>query len=435
MILAERRAAIVGSSLAASLAWTLPSLVHAGNAAEPRVPPSFLGTRCIEVLAPGDPALHLTVGIPLEEGEPTADEPPGTRSFQFFAACREPRPGEDLPPWIEPADIEAAQAANPELGTPDPSLVLPTSPWVDCLVPLTPSDPRMPISCEGTAAGVDLSPEALPPGNHVVYGYTYEPDKNLWTARDGVVRVLGPEGDAGLPPAVALTYPLSDAVASTGVGVMITGCAAGLPGTEVELSWATVGDLAAFGEDAWEAFDAVTVEDDADDSSFAVPFVPPAGADYSVVRIRAIATDPKGGRWVSYSRPPLVLEPGCADPEGGVAVTSDLCGVGGTQAPGARPEPALADCLPAQEDEPGTTGNAEDTGDDAGSSGSGGEETGGEVEAAGTGGRGGCRVACPRSLGGGALAWLVLLAARRRGSGTSRRRLPHHQGRARRSCP
>lgn len=390
----------------------VPSIVHAGNAAEPRVPPSFLGTRCIEVLEPGDPPLHLRIGIPLEETEPTADEPPGTRSFQFFAACREPQPGQDLPPWIDPADVEAAQAANPELGAPDPSLVLPTSPWADCLIPLTAFDERMPIDCDATAHGVDVSTDALAPGNYVVYGYTYEPDKNLWTARDGVVRVLGDAGEDGLPPAVTLTYPLSDAVASTGTGVVVTGCAAGLAGTMVELSWASVGDLAAFGDDAWVPFETTEIteitEITGDDSSFSVPFVPPADAEYSVVRIRARAIDPQGRAWVSYSRPPLVLEPGCADPEGGLGSTSDLCGVGPAMAPASPPEAARDECVD------------DDEGDESGGDADGGStDDGGLAETTGTDGdpevveeavdeaSGGCRVGGP---GSGWRVGLLLLA-------------------------
>lgn len=399
----------------------LPSIVYAGNAAEPRVPPSFLGTRCIEVLEPGDPPLHLSIGIPLEESAASDDEPAGTRSFQFFAACREPQPGQDLPPWIEPADVEAAQAANPELGAPDPSLVLPTSPWADCLVPLTASDDRMPIDCDATAAGVDVPSDALAPGNYVVYGYTYEPDKNLWTARDGVVRVVGDAGEDGLPPAVTLTYPLSDAVASTGTGVVVTGCAAGVPGTMVELSWASVGDLAAFGEDAWVPFDVIELAEGAED--FAVPFVPPADAEYSVVRIQARAIDPQGRAWASYSRPPLVLEPGCAAPEGGEASTSDLCGVGPAMSPALPPEAALDECA----DDEGDAGDEGDEGDEGDASGGatddGGTDEGGVTATTGTDGdpeandeasaRGGCRVADSDSACGLGLALLALIRRRR----------------------
>ena len=276
----------------------------------------------------------------------------------------------------------------------------------------------MPIDCDATAAGIDVPADALPPGNYVVYGYTYEPDKNLWTARDGVVQVLGDAGEDGLPPAVTLTYPLSDAVASTGTGVVVTGCAAGVPGTIVELSWASVGDLAAFGEDAWVPFE--TTEIAVGEPSFAVPFVPPTDAEYSVARIRARAIDPQGREWISYSRPPLVLEPGCADPEGGLASTSDLCGVGAAMAPASPPEPALEACAA---DEP----EGDDVGDDAGGDADGGSTddggvaattgTDGDPEAVDTddeaGAGGGCRVADPDPRWALGPALLMLIRRRR----------------------
>ncbi|MEM6994083.1 MAG: hypothetical protein AAF721_26455 [Myxococcota bacterium] len=408
------------------LLWTglSPQLAAAGNGAEPRVPPAFLGGACLETLRAGDAPLHLTIGIPVEELQATSDEPPGTRSFQFFALCRELYPGEALPPWVYAADVADAQAANPEILTPGDELVLPTSSWASCVVPITPTESRMPITCPGTAEGVDLAADALPPGNHVLYGYTYEPAKNIWTPRTGVVRVVGDEGEAALPPAVAFSYPVSDLVASVGMGVTLTGCATGKAGTTVDFAWATASDLVAFGDDAWESFDSIELGAAAgdggldDDGGFAVPFAPPPGSEYKVAVFRALATDPDGGTWVAYTRANAVLEPGCAEPEDGTELVADLCGVGVDA-----PEPTdVGAGMPARDEceEPVDAASTDgDGGEGTGSTGGGSSESGAAApDAAGSDdGGGGC--ACNAGPSGRGSPWLFaacagLLGARRR---------------------
>lgn len=414
---------------------------HAGNAAEPRVPPSFLGGECMEVLGPSDPPLTLTIGIPVEEVEATADEPPGTRSFQFFAACREPVPGEEFPPWIAVDDVEAAQAANPEILTPGDALILPTSGWAGCLHAITGREPRMPITCTATAEGVSLTAEALVPGNYVLYGYTYEPDKNVWTPRSGVVRVVGEDGEDALPPAVAFSYPVFDAVASVGLGITLTGCATGVAGTTVAFAWATASDLIAFGDAAWQTFDEIPASPEL--GSFAVPFVPPPDAAYKVVKFRALAVAPNGLRWAAYTPQPTVFEPGCAEPDQGQEIVADRCGVGdGT------PEPTDAGA-----GQPGTDVCAAESADDGdredGSDGDGtdrGELGGTESTGTGTdghpgqdgddpgGARRGCGcVASDRQRGAdGSWGWLVLLAA---GSGLKTGLRRHRTESGRRARP
>ncbi|MBL4685613.1 MAG: hypothetical protein JKY37_13545 [Nannocystaceae bacterium] len=380
------------------------------------------------ILRPGDAALHITIGVPLEESAPTADEPPGTRSFQFFAVCREPFPAQELPPWIDVADLDAAQAANPEILTPDASLILPTSSWAGCVLPITPRDPRMPISCEGTAPGIEVAADALPPGNHVLYGYTYEPAKNVWTPRVGLLRVVGEAGDDVLPPAVAFTYPVSDSVASTGRGVTLTGCATGNAGTTIEFSWATASNLIAFGDEAWEPFDSLAI---ADADTFSVPFVPPPGTDYKVVKFRGLATDPAGGQWAAYTRQPMVLEPGCAQPQGGTELVADVCAAGsGAAEPtdAGAGQVALEVCAPGEDSGPDS--DTSDSGDGDGDESDGDESDGDESDSGGATGSAdsssgdpagqgegfsGCGCAAPASP---APCWLVSLAvvalARRR---------------------
>lgn len=431
-----RRATVVAAT-AGLLTFAVSPIATAGNAAEPRVPPSFLGGNCLEVIRPGDDPLWLPIGIPLEELDATADEPPGTRSFQFFAVCREPFPGEELPPWIDVADIDAAQLANPEILTPGEALVLSTSTWAGCVRPLTSGQARMPITCEGTAAGLSIDADTLPAGNHVVYGYTYEPDKNVWTPRSGVVRVLDERGESALPPAVAFSFPVSDATASTGLGVTLTGCAAGLPGTTIALAWATASDLIAFGDDAWETFATVPLPDadDATGGAFSVPFEPPAGSEYSVVKFRALAVDPSGASWQAYTRQPLVLEPGCAEPSDGTELVADLCGVGNGE-----PEPTDRNAgLPARtqcaeptdddddDDDASTSGQGSgpDEGTSVGTTGDDSTDDGVVSESASDGETGcACTLAEPSRHGGPWAVLVGLLALVRRRSSARLRRYP-----------
>ena len=98
---------------------TLPGLAHASNTAKPRVPPSFLGSTCVEVIDRAvDPVWRFDVGIPFEDTSLGADEPPDGRTFQFFALCRQPGPLELLPPWISAADAASASMFDPTIEPP-----------------------------------------------------------------------------------------------------------------------------------------------------------------------------------------------------------------------------------------------------------------------------------------------------------------------------
>ena len=61
----------------------------------------------------------------------------------------------------------------------------------------------------------------VPAGAYAVWGYTYEPAQNLWTPRDGIVRVI--DGDASSAgPAVSIAWPLTEVTAGLHEGIRVT---------------------------------------------------------------------------------------------------------------------------------------------------------------------------------------------------------------------
>ncbi|MEM7157289.1 MAG: hypothetical protein AAF799_30870 [Myxococcota bacterium] len=324
-----------------------PRPALAANTGRARVPPSFLGASCIETIDRSrDPEWSFDVGIPFESGAPGPDEPADSRTFQFFALCRSPGPLEELPSWVAAADVEAATEADPTLERPPSSEILEHSEaWAGCAHAITPVDARMPISCEATAAGEVWDTREVSAGSYVVWGHTYEPAENSWTSRDGVVRVIDGD-DASAGPAVSISWPLTEVVAGLDEGITVSGCMAGMAGTAWSLSWVTAAELDARGDDAWEVF-----AEGVDQSEFEVVFVPPSSLEYQAVFLRAEARDPQGRSFVAYSPEPVVFLAGCASPEGGHRVSSDLCGVGSNPAPDVTVERGGRGCTESREDD------------------------------------------------------------------------------------
>ncbi len=379
---------VVGLAVLAS-----PRLLHASNTGKPRVPPSFLGAACVEVVDRSvDPVWRFDVGIPFEDTSLGPDEPPDGRTFQFFALCRQPGPLEPLPAWVSAADAEVARMADPTIELPAPGEPLDESPaWAGCVEPITAADERMPIGCEATLGGAQWDTTGVPAGAHAVWGYTYEPVQSLWTPRDGVVRVIDGD-DASAGPAVSLSWPLGEVDAGLDAGVRVAGCASGMPGTTVTVSWATAADLVAQGDAAWQAL----AELPDPQPTFELSFVPPASAEYQAVFVRAEAVDPQGRRFAAHTRERIVFLAGCDAPTGGTRTLPDACGVGSGSPPVPEGSRDGGGC-----DQPGT-GGLDDSGGALGSEGSGASDESGEGAAPSEGEAAGC--GC-RHGGGGARPW------------------------------
>jgi MYXO-CTERM domain-containing protein len=385
---------------------------HAANTAKPRVSPSFLGGSCVQTIERGT-ALRFDLGIPYEDDALSEDEPDDSRTFQFFALCRDPAPLEELPLWIDDDDVTRAQAVNMTVEDATPEQVMQTSPvWSgpghdgadgSCVVAMTSEAERMSITCEATREGFTWDGGDAPAGSYVVYGYTYEPADNLWTARGGVVRVVEPGDPDAAGPAVAFSFPLSLVDVSFEGGVVVHGCVEGAEGTTLAIDWATAPMLDDIGDDAWQELPDVEL----DGGTFAVDFVPPIEAEHKAVFFRARAQDPQGRTFVGYTHDPVVVVRGCAEPSGGQYPSIDSCDVGvegdwSTQAVNA------VDCDGVGTGEVESSGGSEGTATDAGSS-----DAGTDTDApTAAGQREGC--GCRSAPNGGLLALLALGALRRR---------------------
>jgi MYXO-CTERM domain-containing protein len=390
----------------------------AGNGARPRVPPSFLDGECIATIdrSQGTP-LSLAIGIPFEDVELTADEPPDGRTFQFFAMCREQAPLRSLPTWLDVDDIERARQFDPGIEPPsDDAEILALAPaWAtpghdgvsgSCVREITTKAERMPISCEATASGVDWDAAAAPAGTYVVWGYTFEPPQSLWTRRPGLVRVHDGDPDA-LGPAVSLIYPSSDVDVTLEAGVRIEGCALGPEGTTVELAWATAPVLDAGTGDPWTPF----ADRDAGEGAFEVDFMPPDALLHQAVFFRAVARDPDGRTWTSYTDRPVVVLDGCDVPQGGRTPLVDACGVG---KPPRKPDGASAAACEAEPPQPSDDppddpdgGSSEGEMDEGPPPGADDDDAGADTSSSG------CRAAPSETGGGGpvALAGFALVLA------------------------
>jgi hypothetical protein len=355
-------------ALAALAAMGLCGSAAAANVSKPVAPASFTSADCLTtIVRADDPAGHLEIAIPFEDVGTTPDEPPGSRHMQFFATCRDPRPGERLPTWISRADADSAAAVDPTVISPSSDDVLEeSSAWSGpghagegspCVVPINAADDRIPITCEDTADGITWDTTGVPAGAYVVWGYTYEGARSVWSRRPGVVHVVDDAPETA-PPAVAFSSPAARGEMRLDTGLLVQGCSAGAPGSTLELSWAALDELADDPDGAWAAFAQL------EGGAFEAPFVPPADAEYAGVVFRARVTDPEGVSFQTFSAGYMTVLAGCDPPSGAEAPVADACGVGdgdeGSIAPVAA-QSCDADAEPATGD-----GGSEGGDDDAG---------------------------------------------------------------------
>lgn len=279
-------------------------------------------------------SLHFDVHIPYEDTQLTEDELDDSRSFQFFALCREPNRLEVLPNWIGPDDAERALEAGIIDALPDPGATLLGSPaWtpghdgaVDSCVQII--DPtRLPISCEATVPGVDWDVSAVPAGNYVIRGYTFAPASNLWTSRIGVVQIH----DGEPLPVAALVSPVYDAKAFQADGYRVLGCMDGPPGTTVTLQYASTASDDLDDDAAWTTF----AEHDASARWIDERLALSADTVYQGLLLRAVARGPDGAQWIAHSPGFVTVYPGDGTSDDPVpAAGADHCDAGGDESGG-----------------------------------------------------------------------------------------------------
>jgi hypothetical protein len=377
---------LIASCGAAAMVLAAAADAHAANGTKPRVAPVFVDGQCLVTVDRSvDPVLELPIAIPFEDDVLTADEPPDSRTFQFFAMCRDHPGSETLPSWVRTEDAELAMQLGLIDALPGPEDVLDAaSAWSDpgCVHAITGADERIPINCASTTDGLAWDTRDVAPGTYVIRGYTYEPPTNLWTPRDGLVHVTDGD-DADPEPAVALMSPYGAARVPADAGLELTGCAVGPGQLEVTIAWAAIGDLQQGGEVAWTEIETVLVED----GSFATIVYPPAQALYEALFFRAQVRTADGRVAHGYTHREAVFVLGCDAPQ--PTAYPDACGVA------SEPPPSNAgSCDPPDPAEP-----ADDASSDGG------------ADPSASGGAG-CRAGAP--LGGrrgawglGALLWVV----------------------------
>ncbi len=407
-----RQATALGVAMV-GLGWA--GNADASNTGKPRVPPSFLGPGCIETVDRSvDPIWHFDVGIPFEDTALTEDEPPDGRTFQFFALCRQPGPLEELPLWVDGADASAAVEFDPTIELPGVGEPLDESmAWAGCVQTITPAAQRVPITCVDTMGGASWDTTGVPAGAHAIWGYTYEPAQNLWTPRDGMVRVIDGD-DASAGPAVSFSWPLTEVTAGLDAGIRVAGCVAGMAGTSLTLEWATAGALDAAGDAAWQPF----AELSDPGSTFDVALVPPPEAEFEAVFFRAVVRDPRDRSFTAFTRERVVFLSGCDEPSGGARSLPDDCGVGSGSPVVPEGARGAGGCDP-----PGDSGAVDETGDPSttgtGPTGGSDDATGQTGAADGEGGGCGCRAQPLDARWASLLLLLGMLRVRRRRLGYS----------------
>ncbi len=343
-----------------------PSVAYAANGNMPRTPALFPPHECLTVVdRTRDATLDFAVHIPFEDTMITEDELADSRTFSFFALCRDPGPLAVLPNWIAWDDVDRSIAAGILEAPPTQDEVLLEAPaWSighatdeRCAHDMTGT--RTPISCAATMDGVTWDTTDVAPGNYVIRGYTFAPASNLWTERTGVVQV----NDGAVLPVASLLSPTYDAQAYLDDGYRVIGCMDGPPGTTVTLQWAST-----FADDleddaAWTTF----AELDAAEQVIDLQFMMPPETELLGVMVRAVARGPDGAQWIGHAPGFVTVYPGDGesdDPE--VSAPPDHCMAGGDTS-GGFPDTTTGDASSSSGDSTDTsTSLAQDDGGGSG---------------------------------------------------------------------
>lgn len=296
--------------LVAAFVLMSPRFAIAGDESHPREPPLWTSVQCATIVDRSTtPVAHLEYQVVNEEVGPfPADEPMDTRTHQFFAFARIDfaayNGGDRLPVWITTTDLQRAAALDhvnidPAAVSGDAILETTTRFAAADWTRIVPDDGRVPITHEQAALGVDWDVSAVTPGGYTIWGYTWEPVHNLWTARNGFVKVIASAAEADdAGPAIAL---LPEQVQlDAGDSHALPGCVDTPAGSTWTLEWGRPeGTL----EPKWHAL----IEDEPIESGeLAIDLVFPNEAggpakSPAQVKLRATVTDPGGKRFVAYS--------------------------------------------------------------------------------------------------------------------------------------
>lgn len=399
---AIRVSLVVGLVLVPGLAW-------AGNGTHPRTPVLWEPEpACMTIVDRSvDPVLEFSYTILYEDVVPpeAMDEVEDSRRHQFLAFCRQHSVQVPLPIWLSQADVDKADEKNlvDPLGL-TPADIIDTSPeWMDCMVRITADDQRRPITFAEAMKPVVWDTTGLPVGPYVIDGYTWEPAFNIYSLRNGVVKVIDDPDPAMSPPALAIRNHLDDdVIVYKDQDLRVFGCFDAMDGSTITGYWAQTDNEG--GDLTWNAFGADTP---VEGGEFELAFTPPEETLGKLVAMRVDITDPQDRTYTAHMDVlvSVLSLPAPTDTSGGECEGSGIffdpdCGSGG-----------------GTDDTAGDTSGAAGTG--TGASGIGPTE-GGEGSTSGSTGLeetptpkescAGCAVGGP----GGSLVWLVGVACLRR---------------------
>lgn len=287
-----------------------PRSAIAGDESHPREPTNWTPSECATIVdRSATPIAHFEYDVVNEEIGPFPDdEPTDSRTHQFFAFARIDfaaySGGDRLPVWITTMDLQRAalvDTQNVDPATVSAESILDTTSrfaakdWVR----ITQDDARVPITHEQAELGVEWDVSAVAPGAYTLWGYTWEPVHNLWTSRNGFVKVIASTAEADeAGPAIALLP--DQAQLEAGAARALPGCVDAPTGSMWTLEWGRPeGTL----EPEWHPL----IDDEPIASGpldVELVFPNEAGGPEkrpAQVKLRATVTDPNGKSYVAYS--------------------------------------------------------------------------------------------------------------------------------------
>ncbi len=310
---------------------------RASNVDRVRTAVDWTGAACVTLVDRSERAtVNIPYGVPYEDTDVTVDELEDSRTFQFFALCRQHHTQASLPMWISWSDVMRATAIDlaPDDLTDDDVLET-ASAWEGCFVALNANDDRFPITRARAARGVDWDTTGMAAGPYMIAGYTWEPIKNLWTERPGMVVVHDGGGPASVAPGISITTQIGQAFATQ--TVLIEGCVTGDESTRLTGYWASLkGVEQSDWAPQWVTFAQNVVPDG---QTVALPFEIPMSAVGGNIMVRVDAEDSQGRRTEGYlktyivgligeapshcSDGSFVVVPGCVQTSDGTGTSGD----------------------------------------------------------------------------------------------------------------
>lgn len=392
-----------------------PSPAHAGNGTHPRTPVLWEpAPACMTIVDRTEsPIVEFVYTIPYEDKDPTADEVETSRRHQFLAFCRGHSVQEPLSMWLSQADLEMAADNDPPLidpATVPADEILDTSPeWMGCFYRITADADRRPITFAAAAEPVVWDTTDLPIGPYVIDGYTWEPPFNIYSLRNGVVKVVDDPDPAASPPAAAVSNQQGEEIVWQTEMLRVYGCASAMDGSTITGYWARTDNPVDGQPLEWNAFEADTpVTGD----EWELMFAPPLEAAGELIALKVTITDPMDRTFDAHMDRLVSVLPG--SPPSSESDGDSCDGMGFIADPGCGSE-ATGDAASSGDDADTGSASAASGLTEAGESDTGAD--GGQVPGAKEGCAGGC------TLGGSSgvsFAWLAALWCVRRRRRTAR---------------